>query len=121
MGEIAYTDGKVFGDSGKIASNAWGVNNHLIRTFTDKFSVGFRGEYHRSHGSMFDRPAVSGGNGGELWQFTMAAHYKVNPKTTVRPEIRYDYADYKNGYRPFGGNESKSDQICGGVSLIVVF
>ena len=121
MGEIAYTDGKIFGDNGKIASNAWGINNHLIRTINDKFSVGFRGEYHHSHGSTFDRPAVSGGQGGDLWEFTVAAHYKVNPKTTIRPEIRYDYADYKNGYRPFGGDESKNDQLCGGVSFIVVF
>ena len=121
MGEIAYADGKVYGDNGKIASDAWGINNHLIRTFTDKFSVGFRGEYHHSHGSTFDRPAVSGGRGGDLWEFTLAAHYKVNPKTTIRPEIRYDYVDYDNGYRPFGGDESKDDQLCGGVSFIVLF
>ena len=123
MGEIAYTDGKVyrFTDSARITSHAWGVNNHLIRTINEKWSVGFRGEFHHSKNSMFDNAAISGGQGGDLWNFTTAVHYKINPKTTFRPEIRYDYADYANGYRPFGGDATKKDQLSGGASFIVVF
>jgi len=121
MGEIAYTDGKVYASNGKISGDAWGINNHLIRTFTEKFSVGLRGEFHHSRNSTFDRPTVSGGQGGDLWNITLAAHYQLNPKTTFRPEIRYDHAHYKSGYRPFGGDASKNDQVCGGVSFIIMF
>ena len=120
MGEIAYTDTNYYRDSGKATGDAWGINQHLIRTFTDKFSVGFRGEYHYSRNSTFDIVGVTGGEGGDMWNFTVAAHYKLTPKVTFRPEIRYDYADYNNGFRPFGGN-SKKDQLCGGVSFIVMF
>ena len=127
MGEVAFTDGKHYSVDGKTGSDAWGINNHLIRTFTDKFSVGLRGEFHHSRRSSFDNPNVTftqpgnGGQGGDLWNITLAAHYKPNPKMTIRPEIRYDYAVYKNGYKPFGGDASKSDQVCGGVSLLVMF
>ena len=122
MGEIAYTDNKYYSSTtGKSGGDAWGINNHLIRTFTEKFSVGVRAEYHHSHNSFFDNTNISGGQGGDLWNFTVAAHCKINPKTTFRPEIRYDYADYNNGYRPFGGDASKKDQLCGGVSFIVMF
>ncbi|MCL2303974.1 MAG: porin [Planctomycetaceae bacterium] len=127
MGEIAYTDGKVYGTT-KTTSDAWGINNHLIRTFNEKFSIGLRGEYHHSHGSTFDNRGITigpvsgvGGQGGDLWEATLAAHYNITPKVTFRPEIRYDYANYSNGYRPFGGDESKNDQICGGASFIVMF
>ena len=127
MGEIAYTDHLYDRFNAGGSGDAWGTNHHLIRTFSEKFSLGFRGEYHHSRNSTFDLPGVTftepgnGGQGGDIWTFTMAAHYQITPKTTFRPEIRYDYADYNNGYRPFGGDNSKSDQLCGGVSLLVVF
>jgi len=128
MGEIAYMDSETRARTGStIHARSWGVNNHLIYTVNDKLSVGVRGEFHQSHRSMFDNPNITftapgnGGQGGDLWGVTLAAHYKINPKTTFRPEIRYDYADYNNGYRPFGGNTTKKDQVCGGVSLIVMF
>jgi hypothetical protein len=126
MGEIAYTDGKHYNPAGRVGSHAWGTNHHLIRTFTDKFSLGFRSEYHYSYRSMFDNPAVTvvdgvGGQGGNIWTFTLAANYKINPKTTFRPEVRYDRASYNNGFRPFGGDNSKKDQLCSGVSFVVVF
>jgi len=121
MGEIAYTDHNYYNAAGMTTGDAWGINNHLIRTFTEKFSVGFRGEFHHSRNSMFDLIPVSGGQGGDIWTFTLAAQYKINPKTTFRPELRYDYANYNNGFRPFGDDNSKNDQLCGGVSFIVMF
>ena len=121
MGEIAYTDNNYYSSVGKGTGDAWGINNHLIRTFNDKFSVGLRGEFHHSRNSTFDNAGVSGGEGGDLWNITVAAQYKMTPKTMFRPEIRYDYADYKNGFRPFGGDNSEKDQLCGGVSFLVTF
>jgi maltoporin len=127
MGEIAYMEGNTYATNGsQIGSRSFGVNNHLLYTVNDKWSVGVRGEYHYSHKSTFDNARVTqvngvDGQGGDLWEFTLAAQYKINPKTTLRPEIRYDYTDYNNGYRPFGGDSSKRDQLCGGVSFIVMF
>ena len=122
MGETAYMEGKALTSADtRVNSRSFGVNNHLIYTVNDKFSVGFRGEYHYSLGSTFDNRGITGGEGGDLWEFTFASQYKINPKTTLRPEIRYDYTDYNNGYRPFGGDASKNDQLSGGVSLVVTF
>ena len=122
MGEVAVTDGKVYDSLGKkTGSDAWGVNNHLIYQVSDKLSLGLRGEFHHSRGSMFDQPAITGGKGGDLWEVTLAANYKLNPKLTLRPEVRYDYADYSNGYKPFGGDESEKGQLCGGMSFIATF
>ena len=123
MSEIAYMDGNTYGwaDGAKRGSFSWGFNNHLIHTINSKLSVGLRGEYHRSYRSTFDLPGITGGEGGDFWALTLAAHYKINPKTTFRPEIRYDYTSYRNGFRPFGGDNSKRDQLSGGVSFIVMF
>jgi hypothetical protein len=125
MSEVAYTDHSVNGSS---TGHAWGYNSHFIRTINDKLSIGFRGEYHHTYRSAFDPVVVpthaaqaTGRQGGDLWNFTVAAHYKLTPKVTFRPEVRYDYTDYKNGFRPFGGNYNKKDQICGGASFIVMF
>jgi hypothetical protein len=70
---------------------------------------------------MFDSTPITGGQGGDMWAMTLASHFKINPKTTFRPEIRYDHANYNNdAFSPFG-NGTKNDQLSGGVSLIVVF
>jgi len=116
MGEVAYSDNQTVAG---VTGDSWGINNHLIYKINDKWSVGTRAEYHYSRNMSFDTRAVTGGEGGDLWEFTLATHYKINPKTTFRPEIRYDYTDYKN-YRPFGNNQS-NDQISGGCSFIVMF
>jgi hypothetical protein len=127
MIEGAYVDDKTYSaTTGKTGGDAWGINQHLIYTVNEKLSVGLRGEFHHSHASMFDQPSVTkvngvGGQGGDLYEITLAANYKINPKTIFRPEVRFDQADYKNGYLPFGGDESKSSQISGGVSFIVTF
>lgn len=121
MIEGAYTDGKVYGATKK-GSDAWGINQHLIYTVNEKLSVGLRGEFHHSRASMFDLPLLTiGGQGGDLYEITLAANYKLNPKTIFRPEIRFDQADYNNGYLPFGGHENRSSQISGGCSFVLSF
>jgi hypothetical protein len=121
MGEVAFTDNTVYYTDRITTGSAFGFNNHLIYTVNEKLAVGFRAEYNHNIRSFFDIPAVTGGSGGDLWDFTLAANYKINPKMTFRPEIRYDTVSYNNGYRPFGGDESKKDQISGGISFIVMF
>lgn len=119
MGELAWVDT----DSAAAVhiGDAWGINQHLIYTVNKKWQVGLRGEYHYSHNSMFTLGTRQPNERGDLWEFTLAAKYLLTDKVTIRPEIRYDYADYRSGYRPFGGDESEDDQFSGGVSFIVMF
>ena len=76
---------------------------------------------------LFDVPPVTGGNGGDLYALTLGANWNVKPKIIIRPEIRYDWARYDNGWKPFGGQDGtlktgrKSEQLAGGGSVIVVF
>ncbi|MDR3109414.1 MAG: porin [Planctomycetaceae bacterium] len=122
MIEGAIVDSSTYNTSGKVGGDAWGINQHLIYTVNDKLSVGLRGEFHHSHNSMFDMASVTeGGQGGDLIELTLAANYKLTQKITFRPEIRYDHADYNSDYHPFGGDESKDDQVSGGVSFILAF
>ncbi|MDR1964936.1 MAG: porin [Planctomycetaceae bacterium] len=120
MIEGAVTDGKVYNIDEKTGNDSWGINQHLIYTINQKWSVGFRGEFHHAHGTVFDSPTVTGGQSGDLYEVTLAVHYKINPKTMFRPELRYDYVRYKNGYHPFGG-EIDNNQLSGGVSFVVSF
>jgi hypothetical protein len=50
----------------------------------------------------------------------LAANYKVTEKVRFRPEVRFDQADYANGFLPFGNSDSSS-QISGGCSFVVEF
>jgi hypothetical protein len=121
MIEGAVVDSKTYGSAGKVGGDAWGINQHLIYTVNDKLSVGLRGEFHHSHNSMFDMATVTGGEGGDLYEITLAANYKLTEKIRFRPEVRFDQADYDNGYLPFGGDASRSSQLCGGCSFVVQF
>jgi hypothetical protein len=120
MIEGAVTDGKVYDKIGKTGSDSWGINQHLIYTVNEKLSLGLRVEFLHAHGTVFDSPTVTGGEGGNLFEITLAANYKINSKTIFRPELRYDYARYKNSYHPFG-RETYDRQLSGGVSFAVTF
>ena len=109
-------------------TNAYGINQHLIYTICPKWSVGLRGEWHRAEGTLFDAQPYTwtnvaqdnGGQGGDLYALTFGANWNITPKFTIRPELRYDWADYNNGWKPFG-NGTKSEQLSGGGSMIVKF
>jgi hypothetical protein len=120
MIEGAVTDGKVYDKIGKTGSDSWGINQHLIYTINEKLSFGFRVEFLHAHGTVFDSPTVTDGEGGNLFETTLAVNYKINPKIMFRPELRYDYARYKNGYQPFG-KETDNNQLSGGLSFVVTF
>jgi hypothetical protein len=120
MIEGAVTDGKVYDKIGTTGSDSWGINQHLIYTVNKKLSFGIRLEFLHAHGTVFDSPTVTGGEGGNLFEMTLAANYKINSKTMFRPELRYDYAHYKNAYHPFG-KETYNHQLSGGISFALTF
>ncbi|GHT42190.1 hypothetical protein FACS189443_4910 [Planctomycetales bacterium] len=131
MLEAAVVDSKTYNAAGKVGGDAWGFNSHLIYTVNDKLSIGLRSEFHHSHNSSFDMPGVTGGQGGDLYEFTLAANYKITDKIRFRPELRFDQADYDNGFLPFGGHYQNgingvgggdsSSQLSGGCSFVIVF
>jgi len=102
-------------------TNAYGINQHLIRTISSKLSLGLRGEWHRAEGTIFDIPPITrGGQGGDIYALSFGANWNVSPKITIRPELRYDWANYDNGWQPFGGG-TKSEQLTGGGSVVMKF
>ncbi|GHT18851.1 hypothetical protein FACS1894189_7190 [Planctomycetales bacterium] len=117
--------------NGNHSGDAWGINQHLIYTVNKKLSVGLRGEFHHSYNSMFDMASVTGGQGGDLYELTLAANYNITDNIRFRPELRFDQADYANGFLPFGGSYQASDagvvsgaassQLSGGCSFVITF
>ena len=115
MIEGIYVDNDV---KGAPDTEAYGINQHLIYTISPKLSVGLRGEWHHADGTVFD--AYAGGEGGDIYALTLGANWNVCQKITVRPEMRYDWTDYNNGRKIFGGGE-KDQQLSSGASVIMMF
>jgi len=105
------------------AGHAYGINQHLIYTINPKWSVGLRGEWHRAMGRAFFNAAnnaTTGGTMGNLYALTLGANWNVCEDVMIRPELRYDWADYDSTWKPFA-NGNKDNQLSGGVSMVVKF
>jgi len=114
-----FNNPKVFDSTG----DAYGINQHLIYTINPKWSVGLRGEWHRTLGRAlfnFADNAMVGGTMGDLYALTLGANWNVCGNVMIRPEIRHDWANYNSVWKPFG-NGTKSEQLSGGVSMVVKF
>jgi len=114
MIEGAWTDHSY--DSGVEKSSYTGLNQHLIYTINKQWAAGLRAEWTRGKGSLFDRT----GAGGDLYALTLGANWTPNKWLIVRPELRYDWSQYNNGFRPYA-NGTKANQLSGGGSCIVKF
>jgi hypothetical protein len=101
-------------------SKAYGVNQHLIYTFNDRWKGGLRAEWHHADGTMFDIPLLTGGESGDIYAITLGLNWNPMPCFTVRPELRYDWTHYANGFKPFNNGQA-SDQLSGGCSVLVSF
>ena len=105
------------------SGNAYGINQHLIYTINPKWSVGLRGEWHRAMGRAFfnyANNAFEGGTFGDLYALTLGANWNVCEDVMIRPELRHDWANYNSVWKPFA-NGTKSEQLSGGVSMVVKF
>ena len=105
------------------STKSYGINQHLIYTITPCWAVGLRGEWQRGEGTIFDAaPYTRGGQGGDLYEITLGVNWRPTgkPNLMIRPELRYDWADYDNGFKPFA-NATKSTQLSGGCSAVVMF
>ncbi|MGL4941879.1 MAG: carbohydrate porin [Thermoguttaceae bacterium] len=120
MIEGVFEDNAYVATAGNYTTRSAGCNQHLIYTINKKWSVGVRGEYHRAEGTMFDMQHLTGGQGTDLYQFTLAANWTPVSYFTLRPELRCDWANYDNGFKPFN-NRTESSQVSFGCAGIVKF
>ena len=105
----------------KTRTNFRGINQHLIYTVNQRWAVGLRGEWSYAKGTVFDLPHITnGGDGGNLYSLTLGANWTPNAWLIVRPEIRYDWTDYDNGFKPFAYG-TKAEQLTAGGSFVVKF
>ena len=110
-----YQDGRA-----RWRSHCGGINQHLIHTINKAWAVGLRGDWSNNHGTLFDIPPVSGGEGGDLYAISLGANWTPNTWFILRPEIRYDWSNYYNGFQPFA-NGTQANQLTAGGSFIVKF
>jgi hypothetical protein len=108
------------GQTGDLSRKSYGLNQHLTYTINKKWSVGTRFEWMNGKGTFIDLAPFTGGQGTNIYDITVAANWNMTDHITIRPELRYDWTFYHNGFKPFGGGIDK-DQLSGGVALIVIF
>jgi len=107
-------------------TRSYGINKHLIYTINQRWAVGLRAEWSYAKGTIFDLPHLTvvdgelGGKGGDLYSLTLGANWTPNTWLIVRPEIRYDWTDYANGFKPFAYG-TKAEQLTAGGSFVVKF
>lgn len=104
----------------------YGVNTHLIYDVTETVSAGIRGEWFRDQkGIRVGSPARTFANANAASYYAVTAGVNWKPKTwlSVRPNVRYDFADGTDAagdsYRPFGN--AKQDQFLFSTDFSVTF
>ena len=101
-------------------SRAYGVNQDLIYAVNQKWSVGMRFEWLYNRGGLFDSPDISGGEGTDIFALTYAVNWSPTKWFTLKPEIRYDWSTYANGFKPFA-NGTSAEQLSAGCTAIFKF
>ena len=101
-------------------TRCYGINQHLIYTVNERWAVGVRAEWSHAEGTMFDMPHLTGGGGTDLYSLTFGMNWTPNAWFILRPEVRYDWTDYVNGFKPFD-NKTQANQMTAGGSVVVKF
>lgn len=92
----------------------YGINQYLFYDLTDKVSAGFRGEWFcDNNGSRLNI-----GTPGDYFELTTGVNWKLRNWFSLRPEIRYDWANSKiNTY----DNQTKNNQLMFAMDIILTF
>ncbi len=98
----------------------YGINQHLIYTINKQWAIGLRAEWSHGKGTLFDLAHLTGGEGCDLYEITFGANWTPNGWFILRPELRYDWSKYDNGFKPFA-NATQPNQLTAGGSMIVKF
>lgn len=94
--EIAFmTEGNVLGlgpGGSAIGANFYGFCHHFLYQFNEKLTGVFRAEIFR------DNNGLATGFADTFQELTLGAVYKPHPWLWIRPEIRYDWAQFVHPY-----------------------
>ncbi|MCL2624223.1 MAG: porin [Planctomycetaceae bacterium] len=93
--------------------SAYGINNHLIYRWNDRWGLGFRAEWFRDNGVL----GYGSGEHSDYVELTLGLNYHPTEHLRLRPEIRYDRADKS---AMFAGG-TRSEQLSGGFALLYGF
>ena len=97
--------------------SAYGINNHLIYNFCDKWGLGFRAEWLRDNGVLAYEDSRRTSNNSDYVELTLGLNYNPTEHLRIRPEIRYDHA-FKNAIFAHG---TKNEQFSGGFAVLYGF
>ena len=97
--------------------SAYGINNHLIYNFCDKWGVGFRAEWLRDNGVLAYEDSRGNSNNSDFIELTLGLNYNPTKHLRIRPEIRYDHA-FKT---PIFAHGTKNEQLSGGFAVLYGF
>ncbi len=92
----------------------YGVNQYLFYDFTDTISGGIRGEWFRDNNGT----RVNIGTPGNYFALTAGVNWKPREWFTLRPEVRYDWAD---SYIKTYDNRTKNNQLEFAMDIILEF
>ena len=97
----------------------YGINQYLFFKINDCWSLGGRFEWFRDDDEML----VPGGFslvGTDYYALTLGLNWKPHANLTIRPELRYDWANGRFVTRPFNDGDDR-EQLSGGVDLIFTY
>lgn len=95
-------------------TSAYGINNHFLYKLDDRWSVGMRAEWLRDNGGggyVVDEWA-------DYWEITLGLNWNPCHNVSIRPEIRFDWAD--GAAVPYAEG-TKKNQVSGGFGMLYVF
>ncbi len=134
LGKFQWTNGIQQNDplvNGKDAS-WYGIQSYLFYNLNEELAFGLRGEWQRDQdGVRFrynDRPgsaainavgpaSTAPGIGSSYYEFTLGARWTPLKWVTVRPELRYDWADAANAFDA----GKRQDQLMFATDVIVQY
>ena len=93
--------------------STYGINNHLLYKLNDQWGVGTRLEWLRDSGGYIDD------NAGDYYQVTLGLNWNPCSNLSIRPEVRYDWC--RGAATPFANNGTRSDQVSGGLGMVMSF
>ena len=97
-----------------------GSNLNLFYKINERWKVGTRYEWVKGRNVLYDLPYLTGGSGTEINALSFAINWQPTYRLNLRTELRHDWTDYNNGYRPFDAGK-QSDQLLLGSAMTVKF
>ncbi len=102
---------QVQGDDDTGFSN--GFNLNLFYKLNERWSFGGRYEWLRARNTLYDLRYLTDAAGTEINSLALAVNWDPRPRLNIRSELRHDWTDYENGYKPFDRNAERNQLVFG--------